>query len=89
MYRTLATLEDEGLVQRTAALGGAVRYDANLQRHHHFVCKVCGMVKDFRSPALDALPIPRSVGSFGRIEDAQVQVRGVCSTCAGRKARRA
>jgi Fur family peroxide stress response transcriptional regulator len=87
VYRTLATLEGEGLIRRTGALSGPARYDANTDRHHHFVCKVCGSIKDFRSQALDDLPIPRSVKAFGRIEAVQVQVRGVCVSCARRKTR--
>ncbi len=61
VYRTLATLESKGLIRRTGALGGPARYDANMDRHHHFVCKVCGMVKDFSSEAMDELPIHKSV----------------------------
>ncbi len=85
VYRALATLEDEGLIRRAETLGGPARYDANLERHHHFVCVVCGRMKDFRSEALDRLPIPESVAAWGRIEIVQVQVRGVCSACADRK----
>ncbi len=85
VYRTLATLESEGLLRRTEVLGGPARYDANTERHHHFVCARCGLVKDFCSEALDDLPIPKAVESFGRIEAAQVQVRGVCSSCVNRK----
>jgi Fur family transcriptional regulator, peroxide stress response regulator len=87
VYRTLATLESEGLIRRAGILGGAARYDANADRHHHFVCKVCGRVKDFSSAALDDLPIPKTVEAFGRIEGAQVQVRGVCVVCARSKSK--
>jgi Fur family peroxide stress response transcriptional regulator len=65
-------------------LSGSTRFDANTQRHHHFICMVCGGIKDFRSEALNDLPIPDSVKSLGTVESAQVQVRGVCSDCAGR-----
>ena len=85
VYRTLATLEAEGLISRTGALGGAVRYDANMDSHHHFVCKVCGMVKDFTSKSLDELPIPKAVKAMGSVESAQVQVRGICLSCARKK----
>jgi Fur family transcriptional regulator, peroxide stress response regulator len=85
VYRTLATLERAGLIRRTGALGGPARYDGNMERHHHFVCKVCGRVEDFASKALDDLPIPRAVEAFGRIEEAQVQVRGICTSCARQK----
>jgi Fur family peroxide stress response transcriptional regulator len=88
VYRTLATLEAQGLVSRTAILGGPARYDANTDRHHHFVCIQCGAVKDFHSEALDDLPIPRSVKALGRVGSAHVQVRGICSACIGRKAKR-
>lgn len=85
VYRTLATLEDHGLIRKAEALSGSTRFDANIDRHHHFICTVCCDIKDFRSQALDDLPIPNSVRSFGNIESAQVQIRGVCSACAGRK----
>lgn len=88
VYRTLSTLEGEGLIRRADAVAGAARYDANTGQHHHFVCTRCGLVKDFYSEALDDLPIPESVEALGSIETAQVQVRGVCSACAGKKARR-
>lgn len=84
VYRTLATLEENGLISRAEALSGSTRFDANTQRHHHFICMVCGQIKDFRSEALNDLPIPDSVKSLGTVESAQVQVRGICSSCAGR-----
>lgn len=85
VYRTLATLEDHGLIRKAEALSGSTRFDANTERHHHFICTVCGAIKDFRSQALNDLPIPDSVKNYGTIESAQVQVRGVCSACAGRR----
>jgi len=85
VYRTLAALEGEGFIRRAGALDGAARYDANTERHHHFVCTVCGAIKDFSSAVLDDLPIPESVQSFGRVESSQVQVRGVCSACEERQ----
>ena len=66
VYRTLATLEAEGLVRKVEPLVRERRYDANLDRHHHFVCTVCGMVRDFYSDELDRLPIPQSRGVGGR-----------------------
>jgi Fur family peroxide stress response transcriptional regulator len=85
VYRTLATLEVEGLIRKVSPLVEKARYDANPDRHHHFICTVCGMVRDFYSEDLDGLPIPEAVAAFGAIESAQVQVRGVCSACANRK----
>ena len=85
VYRTLSTLETEGLVRKVEPLFDRARYDANLDHHHHFVCTECGMVRDFYSQALDDLPIPRSVEALGEVACAQVQVRGTCSACVNRK----
>lgn len=85
VYRTLSTLETEGFIRKAEALVERVRYDANPDRHHHFICTVCGKISDFYSGALDRLPIPESVETLGRIASAQVQVRGVCSACLRRK----
>ncbi len=85
VYRTLATLEEQGLVRKAEILSGRGRYDANVDHHHHFVCTECGSVQDFYSDALDQLPIPRSVASLGHVESTHVQVRGLCAACAKRK----
>jgi Fur family peroxide stress response transcriptional regulator len=82
VYRTLATLEGQGLVHKAEIVSGRARYDANTDHHHHFICTECGRVHDFYSPALDDLPIPRSVSALGRVDSAQVQLRGVCTNCA-------
>jgi Fur family peroxide stress response transcriptional regulator len=87
VYRTLSTLETQGLVSRTEVLGSPARYDANTAPHHHFVCTVCGGIRDFHSEALDGLLIPKSVEALGKVESAHVQVRGVCSACVARKRR--
>jgi len=81
VYRTLARLEEQGLVQRVEPLADSVRYDANPDRHHHFICTVCGSISDFCIDALDELPIPKSVRAMGEITLAQVQVRGICRDC--------
>lgn len=88
VYRTLALLEAQGLIRKAEILFNQGRYDANTEPHHHFVCTVCGRVQDFQSEALDDLPLPRSLKSLGRVRSANVQVRGVCSACAGRKGKR-
>ena len=82
VYRTLATLEEQGLVRKAEMLSGKARYDANVDRHHHFVCHQCGRVHDFYSDALDELPVPRSVFALGRVESSHVQLRGTCMSCA-------
>lgn len=81
VYRTLWMLRDLGLVKTLGPNRDAVRFDVNLDRHHHYVCVRCGSVRDFDSEELNGLRVPESVIGFGSIVDAQVEVRGVCANC--------
>lgn len=81
VYRTLASLAEYGIVRKAEVLAGKARYDANTDRHHHFVCTECGLVRDVYSEVLNELPIPKDVTALGRVESAHVQLRGVCSVC--------
>ena len=87
VYRTLCTLEEMGLVSRVGILSGPARFDANTEAHHHFVCRKCGLVRDFCSDRLDRLSHPPGVRRWGSVESMHLQVRGVCADCAGRGAR--
>jgi Fur family transcriptional regulator, peroxide stress response regulator len=82
VYRTLWTLTDLGLVTTLGPRRESVRFDANLQHHHHYICTRCGLARDFESTELNVLSIPRAVRSFGSIVTTQVEVRGVCDNCA-------
>jgi Fur family peroxide stress response transcriptional regulator len=84
VYRTMATLTDLGLVSRVSVGSGPARYDANTERHHHFVCVRCGLVADIADPELDGLRSPEGLLALGKVESVEVQFKGVCSTCAAR-----
>ncbi len=81
VYRNLKFLADYGLVTILGASHENLRVDANLDRHHHFVCVRCGMIRDFRSTALDKVSIPQEAKQYGRPTELQVEVKGVCSHC--------
>ena len=87
VYRILYRLEDEGLVSRVQVSSDRLRFDGNTDRHHHFVCSRCGMIRDFTSEEADTLPVPDEVRSWGRIENRQLQVRGVCRGCLKKRRR--
>jgi Fur family peroxide stress response transcriptional regulator len=86
VYRTLWTLHELGLVRTLGPERGGVRFDANLEPHHHYVCVRCGLVRDFESADLNALRVPAAVKDFGSVADAHVEVRGVCAACLARPA---
>ena len=86
VYRTLWMLTELNLVGTLGPARARTRFDANLTRHHHFVCTRCGLTRDFESPVLDALPVPEAAAAFGEVEATQVEVRGVCTRWAKRRA---
>jgi Fur family transcriptional regulator, peroxide stress response regulator len=86
VYRTLWMLNDLGLITTLGPRRESVRFDANLEHHHHYVCVRCGLARDFESVELNALRIPDAVKDFGRVVATHVEVRGICDRCAKEEA---
>ncbi len=82
VYRTLRLLTDLGLLTTLGPRQDSVRFDANLESHHHYVCTRCGLVRDFENDDLNALEIPDTVNRFGQVVSTHVEVRGICDRCA-------
>ena len=82
VYQTVHDLEAMGEVTLLDLGTGSVRVDPNVEhRHHHLICTVCGKVRDV---TVDVGPLrlaPRDRRDF-RVDDVQVNFRGVCDTCA-------
>ncbi|MDD5087765.1 MAG: Fur family transcriptional regulator [bacterium] len=81
VYRTLATLNDTGVVSRVEVLDDRSRFDANTEPHHHFVCVRCKRVVDFEWPLFDHLQIPEELRGVGVIHQPHAELRGVCNAC--------
>ena len=81
IYRTLDILRSIGLVQLFAHAGGAARYEAALDKHHHLVCTVCGDIVNVQIN--DALPLAQGVaGDHGFSDvDCAVVISGRCTRC--------
>ena len=80
VYKTLDALRDGGLVREVATPGETKRFDANMGKHHHMVCNVCGRISDFTDVKLDSIKPPP--GSDFRPEEVSVQILGRCERCA-------
>jgi Fur family peroxide stress response transcriptional regulator len=81
IYRTLKLLEDKGVIARVGSMRDRARFDANTDRHHHFICTECGMIGDFYSDAMDRLAVPREVSEMGSVLGVYVELRGICRRC--------
>jgi Fur family transcriptional regulator, peroxide stress response regulator len=85
VYRSLGALADLGLVRRVTTAGGPVRYDANLSRHHHFVCTRCGLVRDVESAQPDGWEPAAEALLPGTVESIEVHLMGMCAGCRRRE----
>lgn len=85
VYRTLWWLKELELIKALGPQGARARFDANLGRHHHFVCTQCGSTRDFYSEKFNKLKLPESVLEIGQAEMTQVEVKGICHQCAAKE----
>lgn len=81
VYRTLATLEQHGLVSRVQTVGSLARFEAVTIPHHHLICSKCNKVADFQWTAFEAVDLPRPVERWGRIMSKNVVMYGICNSC--------
>ncbi len=79
VYRTLASLEQLGLIGRVSPVCGRARYDANSDTHHHFICTECGSIADVY--VYESIPLPMGLEQLGHAESLHLQVRGICHKC--------
>ena len=86
VYNTLIALCDAGLVREIYMDEAVARYDANVEPHHHFVCRVCGQLEDVPLSAVGT-PSRYDLQAGYRVENYEVVMRGVCATCVTRPAR--
>ena len=80
VYNALRALRDAGLIGEVRLDGATARYDINLARHHHFVCRRCGRIDDVIADAAIAPPAYK-VGEGYAVEDCEIVLRGLCAAC--------
>ncbi len=84
VYRTIATFEEYGLVNKVHHIDNTTRIDHNLSNHHHLVCSRCKKIEDFYWPDFDRMIPPKSISNWGEIGVKHVVIDGLCSSCAKR-----
>ncbi|AEB12130.1 ferric uptake regulator, Fur family [Marinithermus hydrothermalis DSM 14884] len=82
VYRTVALLEELGLLRRFHDACGEHRYVAARPGHGHaLVCRVCGRAVPFEACALDLLERLLAVETGFVVEGHSLEVYGVCPGC--------
>ena len=81
VYRTLATFDEMGLVNKLHVMNERTLFDTNLAPHHHFVCTRCKKVDDVYWSAFDETTLPSAVQGMGKVESRHLEIHGVCNSC--------
>jgi Fur family peroxide stress response transcriptional regulator len=81
VYRILEFLESERLVRRVSTTDSVSRFDANLARHHHLVCRLCGSMKDLEEMPSVRVPFAGIAPRGFAVEQLDIHIVGTCASC--------
>jgi Fe2+ or Zn2+ uptake regulation protein len=81
VYRALHALVEQGEIGETH-IDNVARYDANVNPHHHAVCRVCGCLEDIFAPLPPAALKRFKEASTFSIDLHAIHFSGICPACA-------
>ena len=89
VYRTLAVLEQAGVVHRFPGPAGFARHELTeelTEHHHHLVCTQCGAVEDLPASRRLERTVAKAVeeaasGAGFRCQGHRLDLLGVCARC--------
>ncbi len=84
VYRTLGVLKDLRLVSETDMGTGDTTYEwvRRLQRHHHLICRSCGLVASLDHKHLEGLGTEIAAETGFKADLDHFAIFGVCKDCA-------
>ncbi|WP_144864186.1 Fur family transcriptional regulator [Hyella patelloides] len=80
IYSSLQVLREVGLVQEVLLEEGVSRYDANMEKHHHFRCSSCGAIEDIPSDRIEDLNLDKLRPDL-KVTTYEIIVHGLCDRC--------
>ncbi len=82
VYRNLNLLAERGEIKKLTFAGSPDRFDRNLSKHYHMLCRCCGKVSDLFLPQFDIdLDSLNEGNDTGLIEGYSISCVGVCKEC--------
>lgn len=87
LYQNLNNLVEAGLLIRIKGPDGLMRFDANLDPHHHLVCDTCGKMIDVRinhKTQIQQSAVDYQTGnslSDWHINHINIELKGTCPDC--------
>ena len=87
VYRNLRLLARHGLLTEIQA-GPSIRFDARVERHHHFTCGACRRIFDLDEPVDVRLEARVAAHTGFRVSHHRIEFFGLCGGCTSRRPRR-
>jgi Fe2+ or Zn2+ uptake regulation protein len=81
VYNSLRYLKQEGLIGEVSFGNDASRYDRNLTRHDHAICRECGKLVDIDLKIPGGLIKEAAKMSRFEPESIELTLRGLCPDC--------
>ncbi len=84
VYRNIALFKQQGLIQSLGNVNGVERFDGTVVPHVHFVCSVCGEIRDLPQLHVPQLLCDKAASEADAVvEQCMLTFLGTCSDCAG------
>lgn len=78
VHRTLVTFCEIGVASMVEGTGIPMRFEGNLDFHHHVRCVRCGSIFDFYDETYDNLPVAADLQAKFEILKKTVHIEGLC-----------
>jgi Fur family transcriptional regulator, peroxide stress response regulator len=85
VYKNLKTFIDAGLLREVTLHHGSLRVDANLEVHHHIVCRSCRSIADIGEHEIEPVRFQGKLPEGFQVQRQCVEIIGLCASCAKQK----
>ena len=81
VYRNLNILSEQGLIKKIDFGSTYDRFDANIKPHYHFICEICGAIKDLDLPINYQLEEKVEQNTNMTVHKHRIEFYGICDKC--------
>ncbi len=82
IYRTLALLEESGIVDSLSFGAKGKKYEFGLKEHHdHLICTQCGKLIEFQDDVIEKRQEEIARKFNFKMTDHTMNIRGICESC--------
>ena len=81
VYRNLSILIDQGLIRKIENGSTFDRFDAHIAPHYHFICEVCGVIKDLDINIDEQINKIVTDKTSLTIKQHKIDFYGICAEC--------